>query len=423
MTAETLDSPIVTGGALRSVNFFNGRLLTGDDLRREQSTLRSRLARLGRAAGEGVAYGLEVKETIGTSAKGKPVVTVAAGLALARSGQALELAAPVDVALARARPVAGSETGGLFADCQPFADGTYTAGAGVYLLAIAPAQQGEGHAQVSGIANEPAPCNVAASVEAVRFRLIRLALSPAELNDKAHLRNRVAYACFGADALTSFTADPFGPAWQRYGLVDTLREQTLGDDEVPLAVLGWTMKDGIQFVDLWSVRRRIVRRESEGPFAELLSDRRQAEGEAMFFQFQGQLRDRGRKPKPASARLRDEFVFLPAAGLVPTSDASGTSGFDIPRFFENVKTRGPFFVGAQKVRRLALASFQTPPIDIDEFELVWLYQVRENRDGRVAGAGIDRPYVAFASGFLPYAASAQHDLARWDFANYALPAS
>ena len=49
---------------------------------------------------------------------------------------------------------------------------------------------------VSGLTNEPAPCNVALSVEAVRFRLIRLALSAAELADKEHLRNRVAYRLF-----------------------------------------------------------------------------------------------------------------------------------------------------------------------------------------------------------------------------------
>ena len=52
MSTETLDLPVVAGGALRSANFFNGRLLTGDDLRREQATQQARLRRLGRAVGE-----------------------------------------------------------------------------------------------------------------------------------------------------------------------------------------------------------------------------------------------------------------------------------------------------------------------------------------------------------------------------------
>jgi len=413
MTPQTLDSPVVSGAALRSVNFFNGRLLTGDDLRDEQSTLQSRLARLGRAAGEGIAYGLEVQETIGTSTNGKPVVTVAAGLALTRSGQALELAAPVDVALARARPVAGSEPGGLFADCQPFAPGTYTAGAGVYLLTVGPAQQGEGRAQVSGLSNEPAPCNVAASVEAVRFRLIRLALTPAELADKSHLRNRVAYACFGADALAGFVTNPFGTAPSRYGLIDTLREETLGDDEVPLAVVGWAISDGIQFVDLWSVRRRVVHRAAEGGFSPVLSDRRQAEGEAMILQFQAHAQDL-RSKNPAKIRAKDRFLHLPPLGVLPLN-VSGASGFDVDLFFDGLTATRLAYMPGAKLAELFDESLRYPPIDMGA-EAIRRYLVRENAQ---AAKGAAAPYVVFANGHVRYRASAEFDLAYWNFANYA----
>jgi hypothetical protein len=417
MTAQTLDSPIVTGAALRSVNFFNGRLLTGDDLRREQTTLRSHLARLGRAVGEGVAYGLEVQETIGTSSKGKPVVTVAAGLALTRSGLALELAAPVDVALARSRPVAGSEPGGLFADCQPFAPGTYTAGAGVYLLTIGPAQRGEGRAPVSGLSNEPAPCNVAASVEAVRFRLIRLALTPAELTDKDHLRNRIAYACFGAGALAGFVSNPFGAALARYGLIDTLREQTLGDDEVPLGVLGWAISDGIQFVDEWSVRRRVVRRGATTDWSLLAGDRRPGEGEARLLQFQDQLDDIAlREPAPSLFEARSRFRLLPAAGLLRV----GPGSFGTSNFFAGMKVRGPAFIEGAKLEAVLRQSYAYPPIAITNPEAVWLYVVRENV--QASGAVGTSQCVVFANGHTPYAADARADLSYWNYANFALRA-
>ena len=416
MTAQTLDIPIITGDALRSVNFFNGRLLTGDDLRHEQSTLQSRLARYGRAVGEGVAHGLEVRETIGTSTKAKPVVTVAAGLALARSGQAIELAAAVDVALARPGPVAGSELDGLFADCQPFAPGTYTAGAGVYLLAIGPAQQGEGRAPVSGLSNEPAPCNVAASVEAVRFRLIRLALTSVQLADKARLRNAVAYACFGTDALGGFATNPFGPAPEHDGLIDKLRAETLRDDEVPLAVVSWSIADGIQFVDLWAVRRRVVRPAATATMAWPVAtgDQRQGEGEARFLQFQDQIDDLARRePAPGLLEARDRFTRLPAAGLLPL----GPGRFDTINFFAGMKVRGPEFLEGARLDMVLRLSFAYPPIAIPSAEAVWLYEVREN--AQASGAA---RYLVFANGHTPYAGDPRADLSYWNYANFALEA-
>ncbi len=59
VTTQSLDQPFVATTALRSVNFFNGRLLTGDDLSREQATQLARLARLGRADGRRDRVGLQ----------------------------------------------------------------------------------------------------------------------------------------------------------------------------------------------------------------------------------------------------------------------------------------------------------------------------------------------------------------------------
>ncbi|HYA08764.1 MAG TPA: hypothetical protein VEG24_04190, partial [Gaiellaceae bacterium] len=334
MTTQSLDQLFVPSTALRSVNFFNGRLLTGDDLSREQATQLARLARLGRAVGDGIAWGFEVVEQPALSTKTHPVVTVLAGLAVSRAGTALELPADLDVALYRDATTApaGAEPGNLFADCQLEAPGTYTAGAGVYLLTVAPGEQAEGRAQVNGLGNEDAPCNVALEAEALAFRLIRLSIPHDELVEKDLLRNRVAYECFGTDALAGVVADPFGTPVTGYGLLDTLRTQTLGDDEVPLAVIGWSIDDGIQFVDLWSVRRRLTRRAAEGDWASLVSDRRRAEGEAMFLQFQQQIEDLRLAGSPELIAAEDRFEHLPPVGILPI-DGPGGTGFRFVDFF------------------------------------------------------------------------------------------
>jgi len=417
VTTQSLDQPYVPSTALRSVNFFNGRLLTGDDLSREQATQLARLARLGRTVGEGVAFGFEVAEQSALSTTTHPVVTVTAGLAVSRAGTAIELPADIDVALYRdasAAP-AGAEPGNLFADCQLDAPGTYTAGAGVYLLTVAPGEQAEGRAQVNGLGNADAPCNVALEAEAIAFRLIRLSIPHDELVETALLRNRVAYACFGTDAIAGAVADPFGTPVTSYGLLDTLRTQTLSDDEVPLAVFGWSIDDGIQFIDLWSVRRRITPRSNEGGWASLVSARLDAEGEARFLQFQAQLADLSAPTaNPIALQATAAFEHLPPAGILPLATSHWPSSFNLETFFTSLTTTVvPLYIEGAKLDDLVRQSFAFPPVDLSSEEAIRLYLVRENEQGS------GQPYVVFANGHLPYRADAEFDLAYWDFANYA----
>lgn len=415
MTTQSIDKPFVASSALRSVNFFNGRLLTGDDLSREQATQAARLARLGRAAGEGIAYGFEVEEQPALSTKSEPTVTVAAGLAVARSGAVLQLGSDVDVALYRdaSDAPAGAEPGNLFADCQPLAGGTYTAGAGVYLLTVAPGEQGEGRAPVNGLGNEDAPCNVALEAEAMSFRLIRLSTTHDELAAKDLLRNRVAYACFGFDTLASAVQDPFGASVTAWGLVDTLRTQTMSDDEVPLAVLGWSVDDGIQFVDLWSVRRRLTRASAEDAWTSLISDRICAEGEARFLQFQQQIAELAHEPGADTVEARDVFEHVPAVGLLPLA-VSIADGVNAEAFLHGLKTTAPVYVEGAKLDGLIRESFAFPSVTLASPEVIRTYVVRENEQS--AGA---QPFLVFANGHLPYRGDAQFDLAYWNFANYA----
>ena len=417
MTTQSLDQPFVATTALRSVNFFNGRLLTGDDLSREQATQLARLARLGRAEGDGIAWGFRVERQSALSTKTHPVVTVTAGLAVSRAGSAIELPADIDVALYRdasAAP-AGAEPGNLFADCQLDAPGTYTAGAGVYLLTVAPGEQAEGRAQVNGLGNDDASCNVALEAEALAFRLIRLSIPHDELVDKALLRNRIAYQCFGTDAIAGAVADPFGTPVTSYGLLDTLRTQTLSNDEVPLAVFGWSIDDGIQFIDLWSVRRRIIPRSNEGDWASLVSARLRAEGEARFLQFQQQIAALSAPAaNPIALHATAAFEHLPPVGILPLATSRWPSSFNLDTFFTSLTTTVvPLYIEGAKLDDLVRQSFAFPPVDLSSEEAIRLYLVRENEQGS------GQPYVVFANGHLPYRGDAEFDLAYWDFANYA----
>jgi len=57
-----LETPFLEGG-IAFTNFFNGRLLSGEDLTREQQARRAVAQQLGHAVGDGVAYGLWVAGT------------------------------------------------------------------------------------------------------------------------------------------------------------------------------------------------------------------------------------------------------------------------------------------------------------------------------------------------------------------------
>jgi len=178
----------------------------------------------------------------------------------------------------------------------------YVAGAGVYLLTIAPAQATEGRAQTNGLDPTNVACNTDALVEGVQFRLL-------QVNQQRYLdlditsrqfRNRLAYRCFGIEAPKSGVLNPWRVDLPQYGLIDELRLTGLSDCDVPLALLYWTTS-GIQFIDMWAVRRRLIepdpvsglllsrdarKLEEATEFSFLARPRRRAEAYAMCAQFQ-----------------------------------------------------------------------------------------------------------------------------------------
>lgn len=419
MTAQPklLQQTILDGG-IRAVNFFNGRLLTGEDLTREQTARREADRRLGIALGDGIAWGLEVQpakdQTHGAA------VTINAGLAINRNGQTLHLPNPLDVLLSdRSAPKVATTRS--FVECG-LKGGVTATKPGTYLLTIAPDEANEGRAQSQSLDEGSVRCNSDALVEAVQIRMLPLTVELDALarNDLDRMRNAVAWQCFGLDNMANFLIDPLRMPAQIPEPLETLVGKTYTRCDVPLAVVRITTK--IEFVDLWSVRRRLTPRGCAGAFAYPVEERRRAEGEAMSLQFQQQLSSM----TVASGDVRglvahDKFVQLPAAGLLPMpGDAAGDAAA-IASFFAACTVRGPAYIEGARLESLLRESYSYPPINPNSGELIWLYWVRENRQAiDINITPKPRACLVFTSGHMPYQADARLDVAKWDYANTAI---
>lgn len=421
-----LQEPLTDGG-IRNVNFFNGRLLTGKDMTREQLARREADARLGRASGEGVAFGLEAWRDPLNDRPQAPVLRVAAGLAINRAGQTLCLPRDTSVALTRRfEGDAGGVCGCVFAACDALSDGSYVAGAGVYVLTLAPAQANEGRAPTNGLDPGNVRCNTDATVDAVQFRLFSVPqprfadLDPAS----ATFRNRLAYRCFGIEERIDALIDPLREDPAQYGLVDELRALGLSDCDVPLALVYWT-STGLRFVDLWAVRRRPVAPDALASGAFHARERRLVEAEAMCAQFQQHLSDLiAASPAPITLTAREHFRYLPPFGLIPLqsdplrgcSDATFFAG--IPRRPRQASGQSTPFIDARQLGALRDAALAHAPTDTASGEMLWVHRpwqtVRALHRGESA-----HQLLVFASGQLSQHGVARFDLARADYSNYA----
>lgn len=301
-------SEAIPDSELRHVNFFNGRLLTGGDLEDEQSAQHAHSRHLGMAVGEGIAFGLRVTRA-DPSPPDAPTVSVTKGLAVNRAGQTLRLECDQLVALTRA-PDPGAKDECIFTDCDPASAGaTIASGAGYYVLTIGPASRSDGKAPVSGLGNTTAICNSRYSAEGVKFSAFRLSLA---VSGTPAARSLLAKACFGLTPGISSNVWPGSlPAPHEYGWEKLMPPGFDATINVALAVFEWT-NTGLGFVWRWPVRRRIARRNPVTDWAYFTSERRVAEGEAMFLEFQNDL---GGNPPAGFAGSR--FSILPPGGILP----------------------------------------------------------------------------------------------------------
>lgn len=415
-TIEQLLQPVFEGG-VRSVNFFNGRVLSGEDLSDEQEAQRRARRLLGRALGEGVAFGFEVAEAPESSTTQFPVITVEPGLAINRAGQTLRLGERTQVGLVRREDGPTSEQLGVtFRDCSPLQPQLYVAAESVYLLTVAPAEGREGRAPTSGAGNVPAAFNTRYLVEGVQFRLIE-AVSTSNLGDRNTLRNRVAYLSFGADATRGFTINPFGPSLDSYGLLDTLRPNVLTDCEVPLALIYWSNVRGIGFIDRWSVRRRLTKPAHNQGWHTFVGDRRTSESEAMVLQFQDQIADLLKNTAaPLNTVAAGQFFHrLPPAGLLPLARGR-FNGINPSTFFGGHAPRQAAFIDAGIARSLLADAGKYEPVDLTRGEVVWLYQVLQNDQAFSTNPNVT-PYILFTTAQMLYRGTALFDIARMQQSN------
>lgn len=420
--ARQLDETILDGG-IRNTHFFNGRWLTAEDLRTEQEANREHHRQLGRAIGEGVVQGLEVELADAGSGGRVPRVTVSAGLALNRRGEALALAQGVELALARQQDGIPVEAE-LFAPCtgQPSGDLILT-GAGAYVLALCPASGFRERAPGRELGEERTltGCGSRYAVEGVRFRLVRLPLSPGsgageevlapirsllESQDepgRSLLRNHLAHLCLGTARLAALEVDPFGTTLGTAFGIAALRSVTgLGDNDVPLALLVWTAQ-GVRILDPWAVRRPTALEEIGPAYARF--DPRLAAGRARLLQFHDHLRIllQG-NAQPSSLRVEDVFRYLPPAGLVPLTSARFSRGFSATRFFSSFASDGARTIRSGQVAELLWESLLHPAIDLEQAPFLQVYEVRESLSAQT-GNQPPQPFLLFAARTLRYAGS------------------
>ncbi len=452
MSSIELQKPFLEGGT-RSINFFNGRLLTAEDLSTERDINRLQHQQLGQAIGAGIVTGLQVQLSAASSASSTTsILTVLSGQALNRKGQVLSLPSDVDVVLVPPQ-TPGAVDAGMFAVCDaPTLIPVFT-GYGAYILVLTPASGFEGRAPVNGVLPGDvtrASCGSRYVVEGVKFGLVQLdittlpnisqdtrtalaqLMTQSDLASLSMLRNRLAHLCFGTEELGGFLSDPFrqvngASPYVDVGALATLRTQgKLTDCDVPLALLYWTTK-GIQFVDMGSVRRRPV----PGPPSQYWpfdpAGGYPLNGEAVSVQFQEQITQMTSTSIPqsqlASMRISDYFQYLPAAGIIPLSGIF--SGFVIAKgfstqFLDGTTHRDPVFIEGGRVEHLIRTSLSYQPIDLSKQEMFWTYWIRENIQAITESTtNPPQPSLFFVTGHIPYQGDAQYNIAHWQYSNFA----
>jgi hypothetical protein len=413
-----LEQPVSDGG-IESVNFFNGRLLTGGDMQREQRARRGTEARLGEALGDGIAFGLDVAALPPDADDTLASIQVQPGLAISRTGQLLRLTQPERIRLSRTDSTSFATGGCTFDDCVPLAGGTYVAGEGLYLLTIAPAETAAGRAPSNGLGATGAPCDIDRRIDGVRFRLLEIPSSLyADLTvTEPGFRNGLAYKCFGPGVLVDWATALIAGGARTDPLLDKMEGYGFSQQEVPLALIGFQGAADLTLIDSWAVRRPLSLPDATGAFHGATAPRRIATGRAMLAQFQAQFADLRSANTPA-LKARTHFPHLPPVGILPRMTADQAKDF-----FGGMTIRGPVHINSATVEQLIRESLAFPAIRSASNEIVWLYAVAENLiAGAKAAADPARPdpYLIFASANIAYRGDARFNLHRWNYANYAL---
>ncbi|MBK8814435.1 MAG: hypothetical protein IPN42_02520 [Methylococcaceae bacterium] len=450
---------ILDGQGIKNTHFFNGRLLTAEDLKTEQTANRSQHEQLGQAIGAGIVNGLEVSLVADGSDGAPPVVTVTAGLALNRKGQAVALSSDIQLALNRQNDPLPVEAG-LFGECSPPKTGIIPRDKGAYILVATPASGLRELAPVRGFSDgKVINCASRYAQEGIKFRLEELIIpeltavsqttcdAVIELMTKSDaaslskLRNWLAHLCFGTEELAGFLQDPFGrvsakSANQNYGALDALRNKgQLTDCDIPLAMMYWT-PGGVKFLDMWSVRRRLTQTIRTNYLSLPLNERRLTESEAIFQQFEEHINNlvefRSKLSDEALSlvQAKNYFRYLPSVSLLPLANSQKRRGFNLLNFTSELTIRDRLtiqvmtfpdriYLEGAKLEQLISKSLIYPPINLLHNELIWSYLVRENIQAiDDAASNSPQSYLVLANGQIPFEGDAKFDLNYWNYSNF-----
>ncbi len=408
--ATALDQ-IETAGGIAVPNFFNGRILSAEDLRMVMAADRRHRTLVGRALGPGIADGLRVSRASGSS------VTVTAGVAVNRHGEVLDLPTNLEVRVAGTGAIGTSAgpAGTAFSDCGGSSPASSTSNA--FLLTVRPDSIETGSAPADPYLTG-ASCGPGFLAEGVRFR--RVPFDPAFLagvladtqtpglgSASPRSRNVVSHLFLGSGPWTAFsdvaTAGDVDPDLELAHQLLALQKC-----EVPLAVF-YLQGGSVAELDEWAVRRPCRAATGDaGGLASFTSPLRAAAGTAAYLQFQAQLAELLSSTGPSGGpRLATHFRYLPAAGILPAA-CIGSPG-TITDFLGS--TPMPFFTGfsasawnkaerpvrSARVEGILRAGAEQPPIDLVTTRGLPLTVVAV-QDSLVRS----EPYAVFVSAHHPY---------------------
>lgn len=306
-----LNQPQIATGLARTY-FFNGRLLSAEDLQREQTLREAGQRRLAQLIGCGIERGLVVTRadaSAGSAGSGR--LAISAGLGVTPSGEVIEVG---DFTLDLAAAASASRAGGFGACAAAFGNGG--ALAGLHLLVLTPGWIADGRAPT--LLGEIGACNRNVELPGVRARLVPLrtpAGADAKLGD---LRNRVA---------TALLARAPGAADRMLGWWPTTVAPTLDANDLPLAVLKITTQAAVEWIDVAAARRRLAAPPGNAADA-LWPQSRRAEMEAFAAQFAAQLlgADDAEQPGASAFPTLPPLLLADAATLARWSAVFGAQG-------------------------------------------------------------------------------------------------
>lgn len=402
---ELLD-PILDQG-IRHTNFFEGRLLTGDDLRNQHEANREHDRRLGKAVGPGIIEGLEVELLHDGSDGESPTVRVTKGLAINREGEIIGLPHnDITLALTEPREPRKWDPADFYICAGPPGVQHLPSGAGVYVLVMSPVAGYKERAPKSGLGDNGIAkgCGSKYIQEGVEFRLVELTksfllektsgtssqvhdlldmtllndidpLTSSDLNELSKLRNILSHICLGTEStnlvLSDAITDSYSSYWfQGNDFVRQLYDSILQKDcDVVLALIFWTL-EGVAFVDMWSTRRLLVKHW-------LKTHDFDVNNLFAIWQFQKQIDD---VPDISEIRLTENYHFIPPIFRVPVKEPKydSSTGADLKKLLGLKYNKIPDLINASALPALLNQSFRYPSRPISNFESLRVIYVKEN---------------------------------------------